>query len=81
MYSLLSAGKECNQTSGCCYFVNPQCTCTRVFNPQCAYARGVTRLQLSCPMCLSVCLSVGANLRTGASRRLTEGTSSLSGTF
>ena len=35
---------------------------------------------LSC-VCVSVCLSHPANLQTGASRRLTEGTSGLSGPF
>ena len=38
----------------------------------------------TCPVCvcvcLSVCLSRRANLRTGANRRLTKGTSGLSGT-
>ena len=33
----------------------------------------------TCPVC--VCLSHQANLRNGTSRHLTEGTSSLSGTF
>ena len=32
-------------------------------------------------MCVCLCLSRRANLRTGASRRLTEGTNGLSGTF
>ena len=44
------------------------------FNPWCTCTRGL--LQLSC-----VCLSAGANLQTGASKCLTEGTSGLSGTF
>ena len=37
----------------------------------------------TCPVCVCPCvrLSHRANLRTGASRRLTEGASGLSGTF
>ncbi len=35
----------------------------------------------TCPICLYVCLSVGANLRTGTGRHLTKGTSGLSSTF
>ena len=46
----------------------------KVFIPRRAYAARVTVLVLC------VCVSV-ANLRTGASRRLTEDTSGLSGTF
>ena len=46
-----------------------------IINPRRACATRVTA-------CLCVCLSVTpGNLRTGASRRLTEGTSGLSGTF
>ena len=64
--------------------VNPRRACaTRVtvlVNPRRACARGL--LQLSrVSVCVCVCLSAGANPRTGASRRLTEGTSGLNGTF
>ena len=42
--------------------------------------RGLRYLSCVC-VCVCVCVSHRANLRTGASRRLTEGTSGLSGTF
>ena len=50
-----------------------------VVNPRRACAARVTVLVLC--VCVCVHLSHRANLRTGASRRLTEGTSGLSGTF
>ena len=46
-----------------------------IINPQHACAVRVT------VVVLCVCLSTGANLWTGTSRRLTEGTSGFSGTF
>ena len=49
-----------------------------IINPRHACARGL--LQLSC-VSVCLCLFTRANLRTGASRRLTEGTSGLSDTF
>ena len=53
-------------------------------NPRRACARGL--LQLSCVcvcvcVCVSVCVSAPANLRTGATTRLTEGIGDMSGTF
>ena len=62
------------------YIINPQHACAArvtVVNPQRAYARGL--LQLS-HVSVCLCPSAGANLGTGASRRLTEGTSGLSDT-
>ena len=41
----------------------------------------VTAVVLCVYLSVSVCLSAAANLQTGANRRLTEGTSGLSGTF
>ena len=53
--------------------------CHAPVNPR--RACGIGLLQLSCvSVCLSVSLSAGANLRTGRSRHLTEGTSGLSST-
>ena len=49
-----------------------------LFIPWRTCARGL--LQLSC-VSVCVCLSAGANLQTGASKCLTEGTSGLSSTF
>ena len=48
-----------------------------LINPWRACARGL----LCVCVCVCVFLSAGANPRTGASRRLTKGTSGLSGTF
>ena len=50
---------------------------TCFINPRHACATRITVLVL----CVCVCLSRQANLWTGASRRLTEGNSGLSGTF
>ena len=55
-----------------------------VVNPWCACARGLlqlSRVSVCLCVCVFVCPVAGANPRTGASRRLTEGTSGLSGTF
>ena len=53
--------------------------CHAPVNPR--RACGIGLLQLSCvSVCLSVSLSAGANLWTGRSRHLTEGTSGLSST-
>jgi len=49
--------------------------------PQCACATRVTVLVLCVCVCVCVCVSHQANLRSGASTRLTKGTSGLSGTF
>ena len=63
---------------------NPRRACAArvtVVNPRRACARGL--LQLSCVcVCLCVCVSAApANLRTGATTRLTEGIGGMSGTF
>ena len=50
---------------------------SHMINPRHACATRVTVLVL----CVCLCLSHRANLQTGASRRLTEGTSGLSSTF
>ena len=65
------------------YTSNPISTCTSFLTLSAHAPEGYC----SCPVCLCVCvcvcvfLSAGANPRTGASRRLTEGTSGLSSTF
>ena len=69
--------------------VNPRRACTTrvtvLVNPRRACARGL--LQLSCVcvcVCVFVCVCVSAtpaNLRTGATTRLTEGIGGMSGTF
>ena len=46
-----------------------------------AYAGAARVTLLVLCVCACVCAPVGANLRTGASRRRTEDTSDLSGTF
>ena len=46
-----------------------------------ACARGLLQLSLCVCVCVFVFPFAGANPQTGASRRLTEGTSGLNGTF